>query len=117
YGVRTMDDRVRSSLATRRFAMLLLTLFSVVALSLAAIGVYGVLAYVVNQGTRELGIRMALGATPRGVRMLILQQGAMMTAIGIAIGLVCAVIATRFMASLLFEVSVLDPVTFAGVPL
>jgi predicted permease len=117
YGVRTMEDRVRASLATRRFAMLLLTLFAVVAMLLAAIGIYGVLAYLVNQGTRELGIRMALGATPRGVRLLILQQGAIVTATGIAIGLMCAVIVTRFMASLLFEVSVLDPVTFAGVPL
>jgi predicted permease len=117
YGVRTMEDRVRTSLATRRFAMLLLTLFAVVAMVLAAIGIYGVLAYLVNQGTRELGIRMALGATPRGVRMLILRQGALVAAIGIAIGLVCAVIATRFMESLLFEVSALDPVTFVGVPL
>jgi predicted permease len=117
YGVRTMEARVRASLATRRFAMLLLTLFAVVALVLAAIGIYGVLAYFVNQGTRELGIRIALGATPRGVRMLIFQQGAIVTAIGIAIGLVCALITTRFMSTLLFEVSAIDPVTFIGVPL
>lgn len=117
YGVRTMEDRVSASLATRRFAMLLVTLFAVVAMVLAAIGIYGVLAYLVSQGTRELGIRMALGATPRGVRMLIVQQGAIVTAVGIAIGLVCALIATRLMSTLLFEVSAADPVTFIGVPI
>jgi predicted permease len=116
YGVRTMEERVSASLATRRFAMLLLTLFAVVALVLAAIGIYGVLAYLVNQGTRELGIRLALGATPRGVRMLILRQGAIVTAAGIAIGLTGALVATRFMASLLFGVSAVDPATFVGVP-
>jgi ABC-type antimicrobial peptide transport system permease subunit len=117
YGVRTMEDRVSASLATRRFAMLLLTLFAVVAMVLAAIGIYGVLAYLVNQGTRELGIRLALGATPRGVRMLVLRQGAVVTAIGIAIGLVCAFITTRFMSTLLFEISASDPVTFIAVPI
>jgi predicted permease len=116
YGVRTMQERVASSLASRRFAMLLLALFAAVAMGLASIGIYSVLTYLVNQGTRELGIRMALGATPREVLLLIIKQGMSVTALGVTLGLAGAFITTRFMASLLFGVSAVDPVTFVTVP-
>jgi ABC-type antimicrobial peptide transport system permease subunit len=116
YGVRTMQERVASSLASRRFAMLLLALFAAVAMGLASIGIYSVLTYLVNQGTRELGIRMALGATPREVLLLIIKQGMGVTGVGVTLGLAGAFITTRFMASLLFGVSAVDPVTFVAVP-
>ena len=116
YGVRTMQERVASSLASRRFAMLLLALFAAVAMGLASVGIYSVLTYLVNQGTRELGIRMALGATPRDVLLLIITQGMGVTGVGVALGLAGAFITTRFMASLLFGVSAVDPVTFVTVP-
>jgi predicted permease len=117
YGVKTMEARVSGSLATRRFAMLLLVLFATVAMALAALGVYSVLAYLVNQSTRELGIRLALGATPRRVLMLIVKQGLSVTAAGVVIGLTGALATTRLMQSLLFGVSAADPVTFTVVPL
>jgi putative ABC transport system permease protein len=112
-----MEARVNTSLATRRFAMLLLALFAAVAMALAAFGVYSVLAYLVNQSTRELGIRLALGATPRRVLGMILKQGLTVTAIGVVLGLAGAFAVTRFMESLLFGVSASDPVTFTVVPL
>jgi predicted permease len=117
YNVKTMEERVSTSLATRRFAMLLLGLFAVVAMVLAALGVYSVLAYLVNQSTRELGIRLALGATPRAVLMLIVKQGLSVTLAGVVIGLTSAFVLTRFMESLLFGVSAVDPLTFTVVPL
>jgi predicted permease len=116
YGVRTMEDRVSASLAPRRFSVLLLTLFAIVAMGLAAIGVYSVLAYVVNQERRALGIRLALGATPHRVRLFILKQGLVVTAIGVAVGLAVSVPASRLLESLLFGVAPVDPVTFVTVP-
>jgi predicted permease len=112
YNVRTMADRVDESLARRRFSMLLLTLFACVALGLAAIGVYGVIAYLVSQGTREVGIRMALGATPREILLLVVRQGLTVAVVGVAAGLVGAWAVTRFMESLLFGISSRDPLTF-----
>jgi predicted permease len=117
YNVRTMEQRVEESLARRRFSMLLLTLFAALALALAAIGVYGVIAYLVTQGTRDLGIRMALGATPRSIVLLILGHGMSVALIGVVAGLAGAFVATGFMRNLLFGVAPSDPVTFAVVSL
>jgi predicted permease len=113
YNVRTMEQRVAESLARRRFAMQLLSLFAVVALGLATIGIYGVMAYLVNQGTRELGIRLALGATPAGIVWLVGRQTAWIALVGVTLGTAAALVLTRFMQSLLFDVHHLDPLTFA----
>jgi ABC-type antimicrobial peptide transport system permease subunit len=115
--VRTMAQRVDESLARRRFSMRLLTLFAGLALGLAAIGIYGVIAYLVTQGTRELGIRMVLGATPRGVLLLILRHGLRVTLVGVGAGLAGAFALTRFMRNLLFGIDAADPATFATVSL
>jgi predicted permease len=117
YNVRTMAQRVDESLARRRFSMLLLTLFAALALGLAAIGIYGVIAYLVAQGTRELGIRMALGATPRGILLMIVRHGLAVALVGVGIGLAGAFALTRFMSSQLFGVAAVDPVTFVAVSL
>src|SRR5688572_31570188 len=117
YNLRTMADRVGESLAQKRFATLLLSVFAAVALGLAALGSYGVIAYLVSQGTRELGIRMALGATPRGILLLIVRRGMSVAAAGLAIGLAGAFVLTRFMRSLLFGVGAYDPVTFVAIAL
>jgi predicted permease len=117
YGVRTMGQRLDESLARRRFAMLLLSLFAALALGLAAIGVYGVMAYLVNQGTREVGIRMALGATPRRILALVIRQGMAVALIGMGIGLAGAFMLTRLMQGLLFGVEATDRVTFVAIAL
>jgi ABC-type antimicrobial peptide transport system permease subunit len=116
YRVRTMEERVGESVARRLFAMLLLSLFAALAVGLAAMGVYGVLAYLVNQGTRDLGIRMALGATPGAVLRLVLGGGLAVTAIGATIGLAGAAALAGFVESLLFGVAPVDPLTFAAIP-
>jgi ABC-type antimicrobial peptide transport system permease subunit len=115
YGVRTMADRISASLATRRFAVQLLSLFALVGMALAVIGVYSVLSYVVNHGGREMGIRLALGATPLQVQRFVLRQGVIVTVAGIGLGLAGALLTTRFMQSLLFGVTTTDPLTFAAV--
>ena len=115
--MRTMPGRVAASLAQRRFAMTLLSLFAVVALALAAIGVYGVLAFLVSQGTREVGIRIALGATPRTILGMVVGRGLGVTSAGVLIGLAGALALTRFMQSLLFGVPAADLATFGGVAL
>ena len=115
YNMRTMSNRVGESLARRRFSMLLLTLFATLALGLAAIGIYGVMAYLVSQGTRELAIRMALGATPQRILMLVVGQGMMVAVVGIMAGAAGAAMVTRFMRTLLFGVEATDPLTFVCV--
>jgi predicted permease len=115
YFVRTMEQRVDESLARRRFSMLLLVVFASVALVLATVGIYGVMAYLVNQGTRELGIRIALGASRGNILNLVVRQGAMLAFSGVAIGLAAAFLLTRLMRSLLFGVEATDPITFAGI--
>ncbi len=113
--VATMDTRLERSLARREFAMLLLAVFAGLALALATVGIYGVMAYVVAQGRRELGIRMALGSTPGSVVRLVLLHGLAITLVGLAAGLAGALLLTRLLANLLFGVAATDPVTFVAV--
>jgi predicted permease len=115
YRVRTMDQRVNESLARQRFSMLLLAVFAGIALVLATIGIYGVMAYLVNQGNRELGIRIALGATPRNILNLVVKQGMALAVAGVTIGLAAAFLLTRLIQSLLFGVNATDPLTFVGI--
>jgi len=117
YNVRTMQQRLEESLARRKFSMVLLTGFAGLALALATIGVYGVMAYLVNQGTRELGIRIALGASQRNILALVVRQGMALALAGVAIGLAGAFALTRLMQSLLFNVRTTDALTFATIPL
>jgi putative ABC transport system permease protein len=117
YRVMTMEQVVANSVLQKRFAMVLLAIFAGVALLLAAVGIYGVMAYSVTQRTHEIGIRMALGAQQKDVLALVVRQGMVMTAIGVAIGLGGAFLATNLMASLLFGIGAHDPLTFAGIPL
>ncbi|MGA9769120.1 MAG: ABC transporter permease [Blastocatellia bacterium] len=113
YSLQTMGDLVAASLVRPRLLSLLLGTFSVIAMSLAAIGIYGVMAYTVAQRTQEIGVRVALGATTRNVLTMILAQGLKITVVGLGVGLTGAFFLTRLMASLLFEVSATDPATFA----
>ncbi len=115
YNVRTMDDRVQESLARRRFSMMMLGLFALLALVLATIGIYGVMGYMVSQGTREIGIRLALGATQSNILRLVVRQGMALALTGVAIGLAGAFILTRLMSSLLFGVQSTDPLTFVAI--
>jgi putative ABC transport system permease protein len=113
--VRPMEQIVSVSFAGRQFTMFLLGIFAAIAVLLAAVGMYGVMAYMVTQRTTEIGIRMALGARTLDVLKMIIRQGMFITVIGIAIGLVGGFVLTRLMKSLLFGVSPTDPLTFAGV--
>jgi len=111
----TMDTVMADSIAHQRFNMLLLGTFAGLALLLAAIGLYSVLAYSVRRRVREIGVRMALGAQRMDVIRMILGQGVRLALIGVAIGVVAAFALTRLMASQLFQVSATDPLTFVGV--
>jgi predicted permease len=115
--VRTLDEVYRKSLARTSFTLVMLAIAGGMALLLGVIGIYGVISYSVLQRTREIGIRMALGSPQKSVTRLFVSHGLRLAAIGIACGLAAAAVCTRLMASLLFEVSPLDPLTFAGVPL
>jgi putative ABC transport system permease protein len=115
FGMQTMSDTVADSLARPRFLSLLLGAFSVISLAMAAVGIYGVMSYSVSRRTQEIGVRMALGARSSDVLMMVLGQGTKLAAIGVAIGLAGAFLLTRVMSTLLFEVSVTDPATFAAV--
>ncbi len=115
FGAQTMDDVISSSLAARRFSMALLGIFSLLALVMACVGIYGVIAYLVGQRTHEIGVRMALGAGRGDVLRMIVGSGARMAVIGIGIGLIVAFVLTRVMANMLFGVTSHDPLTFIGV--
>jgi putative ABC transport system permease protein len=112
-----MEQVVARGTAERRFAMVLVAIFAVSALLLAAVGIYGVMSYSVSQRTREIGVRMALGATPASVLQLVLRQAGVMTAAGISIGLVGALTLTRFLAAFLFGVTAKDPLVYGAVAL
>ena len=113
YNMRTMEQRVDESLAQRRFSMLLLTMFAALAAGLATVGIYGVVAFLVNQGTKEMGIRMALGATPRAIALLVVRHGLLIAAAGLVLGVAGAFVVGRLMRSLLFGVGTADPMTYS----
>ncbi|HXW90400.1 MAG TPA: ABC transporter permease [Terriglobales bacterium] len=113
YDASTMDRVLADSIAAKRFSMTLLAAFAAIALLLAAVGIYGVVSYLVGQRTREIGVRIALGARPLDVLRMVLADGARMTLLGICIGLLAALGLTRLMASMLFGVKPTDPLTFA----
>jgi predicted permease len=117
YAVQTMESLISDSMAARRFAMIVLGVFATLALVLASVGIYGVIAYVVGQRTREIGIRMALGAQRKNVLYLILWQGARLALAGVCVGIAGALTLTRLMTKLLYGVSATDPITFAGLAL
>jgi len=115
YDIRTMQERFYDSMARQRFATVMLGAFAVFALLLASVGVYGVISFLVSQGTHDIGVRMALGAQPANILRLLTRQGMELAAIGIAAGLIGALALTRVMAGLLFGVSTTDAVTFSAV--
>jgi putative ABC transport system permease protein len=110
--VKTFEEHIGVSLFLQRMAAIILSIFGLLALSLAGLGVYGVMAYAVSQRTRELGIRISIGARQGDVLKLILGQAAMLAAIGVTGGVTGALAVTRFAANLLYGVSPADPVTF-----
>jgi putative ABC transport system permease protein len=112
--VKTMDEILRDSMAQMAFTVTLLTVAAVAALALGMVGLYGVISYVVSQRTAEIGIRLALGARPSEVSALVLRQGLAVAAAGVAIGVAASAVASRFMASLLYEVSAWDLTTFGA---
>ncbi|HEY4307229.1 MAG TPA: ABC transporter permease [Gemmatimonadaceae bacterium] len=115
FSVMTMDERVASSIGAQRFYASLIGIFAVVALVLAAVGLYGVIAYAVSQRTHELGVRVALGATTSGISRMVIGEGLTLTAIGVVIGTISALLMGRIVSSLLFGVSARDPLTLLGV--
>ena len=115
FSVQTMEEIIADSLAARRVSMIVLGVFAVLALGLASMGIYGVISYVVGQRTREIGIRIALGAKRMEVLRMVLREGMKMTVLGVVIGFLAALALTQLMASMLYGVSATDPLTFAGV--
>jgi predicted permease len=115
YGVETLDGIIARSFAARRLSMIFLGIFAALALILSCVGLYGVISYVVGQRTHEIGVRMALGAQRRDVMRLVLGEGAKMTLVGVAAGVVAALAMTHLMANQLFGITAHDPLTFAAV--
>jgi ABC-type antimicrobial peptide transport system permease subunit len=114
-GGRTVEDQLVEMTAQRRLNTLLLTVFGLAAALLAAVGIYGVIAYSVEQRTRELSVRMALGASARRILSLVLQEGLVTSAVGLAVGLGAAFALSQYMTSLLYGVPPGDPITFAAI--
>ena len=112
-----MEDVVAGTITGQRSSTILLTLFAAVALVMALIGVFGVLSYTVSQRTRELGIRLALGANALSVQGMVVRRGLVQVSIGVGIGAVGAFVLTRLMNTMLFETSATDPLTFGAVAL
>ncbi len=115
YGSKTMSDIIADSLAAKRFAMVLLGAFAVLALLLSCIGIYGVISYLVGQRTQEIGIRMALGARASSVSLMVLSQAGKMALLGVGAGLLTSLGLGRLIANMLFGVNAHDPLTFLGV--
>ena len=111
---RMLEDVIGGGIAQERFALMLVAAFALLALALAGVGIYGVLSYSVSQRRREMGIRIALGASPRAVRSMIVRDGSRLALAGIGLGTLAALAATRFLGSLLFGVSAAEPVVFAS---
>jgi putative ABC transport system permease protein len=116
-GMKTMDELFSQSIGTQRLTVVMLSSFAALALILAAVGLYGVVSYTVTMRTREIGVRMALGAEPSQVLRRVLKQGVWLTVAGLALGLVGALCISRLMASILYEVSPFDGISFATVGL
>jgi putative ABC transport system permease protein len=114
-GSQTLNETVSASLAERRFSMEMVVLFALTALLLAALGIYGVLSYLVSERTHEIGIRIALGAESGSISRMVLRQGLRLAITGAAVGLVAALIVSQLMVGLLYGVRPADPLTFAGV--
>jgi ABC-type antimicrobial peptide transport system permease subunit len=115
--VRTLDEVLSRSMARTSFSLIMLGIAAGVALLLGAIGIYGVISYVVSQRTRELGVRLALGAEASDVRRMVLRQGLILAGMGVIIGLGAAIGLTRLMEALLYGVDPVDPLTFGAVAL
>lgn len=115
YEVRPMQEIVKGSVATQRLAMILLSVFSGLALLLSAIGIYGVISYLAGQRTKEIGVRMAMGATSADVLRLVLREGMNITLVGVGIGILAALGLTRLITKMIYGVGAMDPITFAGV--
>jgi len=114
--VQTMSDRMSQSMARQRFSTVMLGAFSMFAMILAIVGVYGVMSHLVTQGAHDIGVRMALGAERSSILFMVLRQGLELTAAGVVLGLLGAAGLTRVMASLLFNISTTDVATFVTVP-
>jgi putative ABC transport system permease protein len=117
FNVRTMNEVIDGSLALRRFSAELVGVFAVVALLLASVGIYGLLAYMVGQRAQESGVRIALGAQRNNILKLVLAQGALLAGVGICVGLILAAVAAPMIAALLYGIRAHDPIVFLAVPL
>jgi putative ABC transport system permease protein len=115
--VRTMEAAMAGTVAQPRFQMILLLVFASIAVALAAVGVYGIMAYTVSQRTAEIGVRMAVGASPNRVVAMVVWQGARLAVMGVVLGMIAAALAAGAMQTLLFDVKGIDPLTFAAAPL